>query len=384
MHCELLSVCVTRKLVHVHSDIVGSLDSRDVISMLLVTTPQPCVVCRHAVYTCRECGSHTAWLPRGFGSRIASWFKTLYGRLSLHCNFFFFLKMPRLNVFQPFRRRDRSIQQEYPQDTRVARYDVYDPNAGTRSGSRWRNVLTKRDRHVSSGRPEIPFLKFVPQRGEVYVNDTDYGAQPPEIGRVAGPSRRATVEDYQESFTDSDSIPAGYPVQDSQPHFVQRAPSHSSFREPTVYEERVPSHASFHQEPMSSQPPSIAPQFVGPPNETFVAPPGDVYMEEPPVPLGHDNRSEYTQEPPVMQAEPRRFRPRRGEPITVGNMRIEVDDDGRRGRSHRSRRSRSRSTGTYSSRVSFRYISNRFLFPTHGIASLLEAIHPPRMKSNRL
>jgi len=205
------------------------------------------------------------------------------------------------------------------------------------------------------------------QRNEVYVQDTgdEYDAQPPEVGRVPGPSRRATVEDYEESLTDSDSIPIRYPVQEPQTHFAHRAPSHSSFRPPTEFEQRAPSHSSFRgpeefeqRVPShSSFPQETMPQpSLGPPPSAFVAPPpGEVYLEEPPTSMGHDNGPEYVQEPPVIQAEPRRFRARRGEPITVGNMRIEVEDDGRHSRSHRGRRSRSRSAGTYSSRVSFRY-----------------------------
>jgi len=214
----------------------------------------------------------------------------------------------------------------------------------------------------------------VRQRNEVYFDEagSEY-RQPPEVGRVPGPSRRTTVEDYEDSVTDSDSLPVRYPVQESQTHFAHRAPSHASFREPTEFEQRVPSHGSFREptefeqrapshgsfvqesihQPSMIQPPSVDPQFGPPPGEHFVAPPGEVYLEEPQTPLGHENRPEYAQEPPVIQAEPRRYRARRGEPpITVGNMRIEVEDDGRHSRSHRGRRSRSRSTGTYSSRTS--------------------------------
>jgi hypothetical protein len=187
----------------------------------------------------------------------------------------------------------------------------------------------------------------------VYVDGTgeEYVTPPSDVGhRMARrpSSRRARVVDgYSDSsITESDGLPERFSRQNSETHFVQGAPpQRSSF----LYEaapHRTPSHESFHHP--ESVPPLLDQENTSnaPP---YVASPSEVYMEPPAA--SHENISQYTQDPPIIHGEPRRFHARRGQPITIGGVRIEVEDDGRN-RRHRSRRSRSRSIDSYSSGVS--------------------------------
>ncbi|KAF8591447.1 hypothetical protein K439DRAFT_1611116 [Ramaria rubella] len=256
------------------------------------------------------------------------------------------MRMPRF--LQPFRRRDRGGQPEYGEDPRILRYDSsdYEQPSIARSGSRWRSMLPKGGRQI-------------PEQRNV-VNLGEYSTPPTEVGRVpmvVPPSRRARViDDYSDSsITGSDSLPVRYPRQGSGTRFVERASPHGSFlQEPGQFVHRVPSQESFH--PQESIPPPL--DQISSAAPSFVAPPGEVFMEEPRDFQRHENISEYTQEPPVIQGEPRRFRARRGEPITVGGVRIEVEDEGGHER-HRGRRSgsRARSIDSYSSGGSRSYTS---------------------------
>lgn len=197
------------------------------------------------------------------------------------------------------------------------------------------------------------------QRNVVYVDGggDEYMVPPSDVGsapmaddhRHRPTSRMARpVEGYSDSsITDSDSLPVRFPRQGSETQYVQSVPPQAFDHDSAPYMQRMPSHGSFHhQEPVP--PPLDQDSSAAPP---FVAPPGEVYMEELAAPPIHENVSEYTQDPPLVHGERRRFRARRGEPITVGGVRIEVNDDGRR-RRHRSHRSRSRSIDSYSSGVS--------------------------------
>ena len=181
---------------------------------------------------------------------------------------------------------------------------------------------------------------YVDGAGEEYMVPTsDVGRVPMADNHRHRPtSRRArVVEGFSDSsITDSDSLPVRFPRQGSETQYVQGVPPQVFDHEPAQYVHRMPSHESFHS-PEPVPPPLDQGSSSVPP---FVAPPGEVYMgDQPPVPPIHENVSEYTQDPSVIHGVPRRVRARRGEPITLGSMRVEVNGDGRH-RSHRSRWSR--------------------------------------------
>ncbi|KAF8517841.1 hypothetical protein JB92DRAFT_2904739, partial [Gautieria morchelliformis] len=260
------------------------------------------------------------------------------------------MRMPRF--LQPFRRRDRGVQPEYIEDPLASSYsDPYDYNQSSlpRSGSRWRNMLTKRDRPRDA--------VYVDEASEEYLAPSDVGRAPMANDYRHRPSSRRAreVDRYSDSsITDSNSLPVRYPRQGSETQFLRDPPPQAFDHEPAPYVHRMPSHESFHPEsvphPLDQDPSDVPP---------FVAPPGEVYMDGPIALQDHDpeNVSQYTQDPPVIHGEHRRFRPRRGEPVTVGGVRIEVDGTGRDGR-HRGRRSRSRSVDSYSSGSSRSYTSS--------------------------
>ena len=193
------------------------------------------------------------------------------------------------------------------------------------------------------------------QRHVVYVDGAgeEYMVPPSDVGRRRSTSHGArTVEGFSDSsITDPNSLPVRFPGQPLETQYMQGSSSQAFDREPAPYINRMqPQEPFLHPEPALplDQQSSTAPPFV--------APPGEVYMGEPIVPPIQENVSPYTQDPPpLIHGEPRRFRARRGQPITIGGVRIEVNDDGRRRshRSHRSRtRSRSRSVDSHSSGVS--------------------------------
>lgn len=159
-------------------------------------------------------------------------------------------------------------------------------------------------------------------------------------------SRRARVIDgYSDSsISDSGGLPVRYPRSND------GRPQRSFHDDSATHTHRTPSHESFQH--LESVPPSLD-QVNTPGALPYVASPSEVYRESLATPQIHENVSEYMQDPPIIHGASRRFRARRGQPITIGGVRIEVEDDGRHGhRGHRSHRSRSRSTDTYSSEVS--------------------------------
>lgn len=194
----------------------------------------------------------------------------------------------------------------------------------------------------------------VEQRDVVYVDEAggEYMAPPTDapshMARRPSSRRARVINGYSDSsITDSDILPERHPRQSLETLLGQEPPSQASFHhEPTHYMHRLPSQESFrHQE---SVPPPLDLEPLEP--SPFTAPPSEAYMEGPTAPQIHETAPQYRETPPISQGTPRRFRARRGEPITIGGVRIEVEDDNRH--RHRSRRSRSRSMDSYSSGVS--------------------------------